>query len=102
MAEMLLVEIQKPHTCGRQTQRANYDIDNCEDYYRVTAYVLLIEQILEDLKTRFSPEVLKAFQLSKLIPKKVIDIRESKDKRNFSYYTHPTIWKFTEKTKIYH
>ena len=79
MAEKLDAEIKKPRICGRQTRRENYNVESVENYYRVLAYIPLLDQVGHDLKERFSPEVLNSFNLPNLIPKKVVKL-ESSDK----------------------
>lgn len=69
MADKLDVEVRKPRTCGRQSHRNNHPSQSCEDFYRVSAYIPLIDMVIEDLKTRFSKEVFESFNLSRLLPK---------------------------------
>lgn len=75
MAVELEVDEEKPRICGRQTKRENFSVSTCEDYYRVSVYIPLLDTISEDLKTRFSREVLDGFQLSLLLPEKVCALK---------------------------
>jgi len=77
MAEKLDVDEAKPRTCGRQTKRENYDVKTCEDYYRVSVYIPLLDTIKEDLEARFSQEVLDGYQLSVLLPEKASLLKEN-------------------------
>lgn len=72
MAEKLDIDVKRPRTCARQTRRENYALEDCQDYYRVSTFIPLIETVTEDLKVRFSQEVLDSFNLTLLIPDKVI------------------------------
>ncbi|XP_017465537.1 PREDICTED: 52 kDa repressor of the inhibitor of the protein kinase-like [Rhagoletis zephyria] len=74
LAEELNIEVKKPRTTGRQVRRENHDTSNCEDYFRVSMYIPLLENIIEDLKTRFSQEILEGFQLCSLLPKNIKDL----------------------------
>lgn len=77
LADKTGLEIRKPRTCGRQTLRENHEIDDCESYYRVSVYVPLLDSVLMDLKSRFSEEVLEAFQLASLLPESIIHLNQA-------------------------
>lgn len=80
MAHKLGIEINKPRICGRRTRRENYNTDSCESYYRVSVYIPHIDMIIQDLKQRFSTEVLNIFNLPKLQPEYIIELRQNEDK----------------------
>lgn len=77
MAEKTGLEIRKPRTCRRQTLRENHAIEDCENYYRVSVYIPLLDSVLTDLKSRFSNEVLEAFQLVSLLPEGIIHLNQT-------------------------
>lgn len=69
----LEVEEKLPRLTGRQTKRPNYSVSSVEEYYRVSVYIPLIENILNDMKERFNNEKNQAFLfLSQLTPKYII------------------------------
>lgn len=50
------IEIKRPRIVCHQTTRVNYLTDSIEDYYRVSIYIPLLDNVLEDLKCRFLNE----------------------------------------------
>ncbi|XP_016659824.2 uncharacterized protein LOC103309433 [Acyrthosiphon pisum] len=69
----LEVEEKLPRLTGRQTKRPNYPVSSVEEYYRVSVYIPLVENILNDMKERFNNEKNQAFLfLSQLTPKNII------------------------------
>lgn len=59
---------------SHQTKRANHAVDSIEEYYRVSVYIPLVENILSDMKARFCCAKNQAFIfLSKLIPKNIVN-----------------------------
>ncbi|CAN7941009.1 unnamed protein product [Ixodes hexagonus] len=52
----------------RQTYRFNVPTSNPEDYYRQSVYLPLLDNVLEDLKSRFSNEALSVHSLFAFIP----------------------------------
>lgn len=69
----LEVEEKLPRLTGRQTKRPNYSVSSVEEYYRVSVYIPLVENILNDMKERFNNEKNQAFLfLSQLTPKYII------------------------------
>lgn len=74
MAKTLNVDIRKPRTCGRQTKRANYEIQNPEDYFRISSYVPLLDSVCADLNMRFSSDALDAFKLPLLLPESIVKL----------------------------
>lgn len=50
------IEVKLPRLTGRQTKRPNYSVLSVEQYYRVSVYIPLVENILNDLKERFDNE----------------------------------------------
>lgn len=68
IAEELDTEIKVPRISKKQKQRENYPTDDAEAYYRQSIYVQLFDNIIVDLKSRFSDENLDLFHLSVLFP----------------------------------
>ena len=48
MSEKLGVEIVKPRVWGRQRNRANYVTESAEEYYRLSAYIPLLDRVIND------------------------------------------------------
>lgn len=68
LANIIDVELQIPRLCKQQKNRSNYSTNNVEDYYRITIFIPLLDNVIEDLKTRFSQNTLELFQLSLFLP----------------------------------
>ncbi|XP_063235854.1 52 kDa repressor of the inhibitor of the protein kinase-like [Bacillus rossius redtenbacheri] len=81
LASKLDVEIRKPRTTAKQIHRENYDTDDAECYYRAI-YNSMLDFILIDMKSRFSEDCLKSFDIRLLVPhillnrSKDVDFRE--------------------------
>jgi len=74
-------EIKKPRIVCRQTARSNYQRSTIEDYYRVSIYIPLLDNVLDDLKNRFLNEKNQAvLKLTKLMPRNIIE--EDSDDEN--------------------
>lgn len=67
-AEKIDVEISMPRLSFRQKNRENPIVNNCEDYYRISIYIPLLDNVIEDLKFRFDEKNLIAFDFSFFIP----------------------------------
>lgn len=64
------IEEKMPRLLNHQTKRANHAVDSIEDYYRVSVYIPIVENILSDMKARFCNEENRSFIfLFKIIPK---------------------------------
>ena len=57
----------------RQQNRANPDVSNAIDYYRVTVYNTFLDCLLQQLEDRFQPATQTAMMLSALLPKYVVN-----------------------------
>lgn len=79
IAREIDVEIRMPRVTGRQNHRENYQTNNIIDYYRQSIYAPALDNIIEDIKSRFSEETLNLFNLSIVFPdfKDVIDMNEA-------------------------
>ena len=63
VAEELDIQLKVSRKAIRQNNRENYPSNDPLEYFRQSIYIPLIENVLEDLKSRFSDEVLKLFNL---------------------------------------
>lgn len=69
------IEIKKPRIVCRQAGRSNYQMSTVEDYYRVSIYIPLLDNVLDDLKNRFFNEKNQAvLKLSKLMPRNIVEM----------------------------
>lgn len=69
----LEIEEKLPHLTGRQTKRPNYPASSVEEYYKVSVYIPLLENVLSDMKQRFCGEKNQVFfTLSQLLPRYII------------------------------
>lgn len=89
--EKLDIEIKLPRLTTNQKNRNNpSDIHTCEDYYRITIFIPLLDNIIEDFKRRFyGPENETIKILTNIIPKnfKNIDsINMVKEIKKYSFF----------------
>ena len=86
------VELKKPETTEKQTNRSNYSTKVIEDYYRSTIYVKVLDNVILDLKTRFSEVTLSLYNLYILIPSLKDDsedaLKESSKNIACKYHTY--------------
>lgn len=47
------IEVKTPRLSKYQTKRSNHPVNNIEEYYRVSIFIPLLDNILEDLRSRF-------------------------------------------------
>lgn len=50
--------------CKQQTNCSNYLTNNIEDYYRIAIFIILLDNVVNDVKTHFSQNTLELFQLT--------------------------------------
>lgn len=86
IASKIDVDIKIPRVCGKQNQRANVNVTNPEDYYKITIFIPFIDQIICELRTRFDQRLREIIPLEGLIPS------------HFNKYDNKTI---LEAAKIY-
>ncbi|XP_060845536.1 52 kDa repressor of the inhibitor of the protein kinase-like [Rhopalosiphum padi] len=73
------IEVKTPRLSKRQTQRSNHPSETTEDFYRVSLFIPLVENVLKDLKSRFlSKQNQTVTILSQLIPKFIVDVNDEK------------------------
>ena len=69
------IEVKIPRLSKYQTKRSNHPVNNIEEYYRVSLFIPLLENILEDLRSRFIRKENKMLlDLCLLIPRYITDI----------------------------
>lgn len=66
----LEIELKKPRLNSRMKNRTNPNVESVEDYFRITIYNPTLDEILQDLTSRFDDSVLNIFDLGVLIPKR--------------------------------
>lgn len=76
LAEKLGVEIRIPRRAGKQIHRDNTEGDTPEIYFRRTIHIPLLDNVIEDLKCRFSDEVLQLFNFSFLFSSAMSELEE--------------------------
>lgn len=92
LMDNLDIAIKLPRLTINQKNRSNpSNIYNCEDYYRITIFIPLLDSIIEDLKRRFygpENEVIKT--LTSIIPKNVENVNSAnmvkKIKKHYPYF----------------
>ncbi|XP_026819534.1 52 kDa repressor of the inhibitor of the protein kinase-like [Rhopalosiphum maidis] len=72
------IDLKLPRIAKRQTQRSNTPAQSLEEYYRRVLYIPLLENISEDLQSRFLSTKTKTFILMLLIPSNVLNISNDK------------------------
>lgn len=75
LATRFNISIQKPRTCARSVFRANLpnapgsnDDDAVETYFRIQVWNDVLDQVAQDIRSRFTNHHRKIFSLSKLLP----------------------------------
>lgn len=71
------IEIKRPRIVSHQTSRCNYSTNSVEDYYRISIYIPLLDNVLDDLKCRFLNEKNQAIlKLSQVIPRNIVETND--------------------------
>ncbi|KAH7952375.1 hypothetical protein HPB52_022175 [Rhipicephalus sanguineus] len=68
LADELETEIRSPRITKRQTYRCNAPMPDVESYYRTAVYAPLLDNVLTDLKSRFTVEAESAYELFLFVP----------------------------------
>ncbi|XP_050541762.1 zinc finger MYM-type protein 1-like isoform X2 [Daktulosphaira vitifoliae] len=68
LAKKQNIDLKIPRYSIKQTKRANYSTNNTEEYYKLTVFIPLLDNVINDLKSRFSHKTLSCFNLSYLLP----------------------------------
>uniref|UniRef100_A0A2S2P349 Repressor of the inhibitor of the protein kinase n=1 Tax=Schizaphis graminum TaxID=13262 RepID=A0A2S2P349_SCHGA len=67
------IELKKPRIASKQISRSNYQTTSIENYYKLSIYIPLLDNIITDLKSRFLNEKYHAIStLSLLLPRFII------------------------------
>ena len=66
--EMYGDDIPKPRVNKRQTHRSNVPVDTSYQYYKRAVWYQLLDQTIEDLRTRFSNSSKVAMNIAQLLP----------------------------------
>lgn len=51
--DIVITRPRTARTVKKQSLRANYETESCEDYYRVSIFIPYIDSILQSIKERF-------------------------------------------------
>jgi len=62
------VGIKISRVCGKQNKRANVNVTNPEDYYKITIFIQFLDQNICELWTRFDQRLREIIPLDGLIP----------------------------------
>jgi len=73
IAKTQKVDLKIPRNCSRQTNCANYQTNSTDEYYKLALFIPLLDNIINDLKARFSHKTLESFNLSYILPNKFIN-----------------------------
>ncbi|CAH1105987.1 unnamed protein product [Psylliodes chrysocephalus] len=57
---------------SRQTLRANIKNNNPEEYFKISIYIPLLDNIIEDINDRFSKDILNVFDYNTIFPVNLI------------------------------
>ncbi|XP_074658619.1 52 kDa repressor of the inhibitor of the protein kinase-like [Tubulanus polymorphus] len=66
LASLLEVDIQKPRTCGRQTQRSNIPAESVEQYFKRAIAIPILDHLYSEINDRFfsgQETILSAFSV---------------------------------------
>lgn len=68
IATELEVPVVMPRISKFQRNRPNPDVNTCEDYFRITVYIPLLDNIIDDLENRFNDSTMLIFDFNVLVP----------------------------------
>lgn len=68
LASQVGVEISTPRTCGRQTMRINVDAKDPEEYYKISIFIPFLDNLIQQLHSRFDHRLKQIIALEGLIP----------------------------------
>ncbi|VEN50714.1 unnamed protein product [Callosobruchus maculatus] len=68
----LEVPVVLPRLTKSQKNRPNPEVKTCEEYYRITVFIPLLDNIIEDLQMRFGDSNMLIFDFNILIPEVII------------------------------
>lgn len=76
-SEKLGVQLKMPRVVKSQRHRENYEAETVMEYYRMSMYIPLLDNVITDLQTRFSEENLLCFDLNLLMPANMLNTNDS-------------------------
>lgn len=96
--DQLDVEIKLPRLKISQKNRPNpSNINNCEDYYRITIFIPLLDNIIDDLKRRFYGQENQTIQtLTYFIPKNLTKWSQNVNSTNIMVQKIKTSYSFLQ------
>lgn len=71
----LEIDITIPRLCKRQQNRANVSTLNPEDYYTITIFIPILDEVLEDLNYRFEDDIFNPFCFNICIPNIILSAK---------------------------
>ena len=74
LAEHFGVLLTIPRKCSKMTQRANYDSNTPEEYYRISLYVPYMDSLINSLTARFDEQNEILVSLSSLMPREATQL----------------------------
>lgn len=72
--ELLGNDIHKPRVVGRQTMRANIDVQDAREYFRISCFYSYIDTVLSQLDVRFLGHQQHALCISSLLPSRCCSV----------------------------
>ncbi|KAK4887135.1 hypothetical protein RN001_003406 [Aquatica leii] len=78
LAAELDTDIKLPRLVDRQKHRNNPALASAEEYFRVTVFCTVYDEILSDMSLRFSKNCLQSFDLRLLLPKVIVKLESNK------------------------
>ena len=75
-----------PRRCQKQRNRPNIETENPEEYFRITIFLPLLDDIIEQINGRFSRHNQNSLKLSYLLPSKISKASSSSITETFTFY----------------
>ncbi|CAG9764473.1 unnamed protein product [Ceutorhynchus assimilis] len=72
MHKKINIPILVDRTNARQRHRPNYNTNNPVDNFRISNYIPLLDDVIEDLKFRFSSDLFTILEITELIPSNIL------------------------------
>lgn len=74
LSSILNIDLQIPRLVDNQKNRPNYSANTPEDYYRISTFIPMLDEVILDIKTRFDQNTTNAFKLYVLIPQYLVEM----------------------------
>ncbi|XP_050513305.1 52 kDa repressor of the inhibitor of the protein kinase-like [Diabrotica virgifera virgifera] len=84
IADELSIEIKLPRLAKKQRNRENYPCENPQDYFKRSIYIPILDNVIEDLQSRFPEETLNLYSFSILFP----ELLEKSDEESIANAAH--------------